>query len=109
MPTSNSITLKVTVKSSNSQYNNGNGYTRTINNIKMVEMYISKPTADAYLPLVKADDMSGTLTLRYMPTGDRSLDLKLHVFIDDIEENSLQANIPVNYYNRVATVTIPRQ
>lgn len=109
LPTSNSITLKVTVKSSNSQYNNGNGYTRTINNIKMVEMYISKPTADAYLPLVKADDMSGTLTLRYMPTGDRSLDLKLHVFIDDIEENSLQANIPVNYYNRVATVTIPRQ
>lgn len=109
LPLSNNITLSVTVNSSNSQYNNGLGYTRTIKNIKVVEMLLTKPTADVYLPLVKADDLSGTLTLRYMPTGDNDLSLKLHVYIDEVEDTSLSANIPVSYYNRVVTATIPRQ
>ena len=109
LPVSSNITLKVTVTSDNSQYNEGLGYTKTLTNIKVVEMALVKPTIDTYLPLVKPDDLSGTLTLRYLPVGDNSISLKLHVYIDDIEDVSLQADVPSSYYNRVVTSTIPRQ
>ena len=47
--------------------------------------------------------------MRYLPVGDNSISLKLHVYIDDIEDASLQADVPSSYYNRVVTSTIPRQ
>lgn len=109
LPLSNDITLKVTVTSDNSQYNNGLGYQRIFSRIKTIAMSITKPQTDNYLPLIKPDDLSGNLLLKYMPNGDTSMAMQLHVYIDGLEDNSLKKNVPVDYYNKIANVSIPRQ
>ena len=114
LPLSTNITLQIIVTSDNSQYNNGLGYQRNITGLKVVSMSLEKPT-DEYLPLVKADDMSGTLTLKYMPIGQKDsdgnalVDFFLHTYVDDIEVPSLKQGVPASAYGRVPTIAIPRQ
>lgn len=114
LPQSTNITLQVVVTSDNSQYKDGLGYSRNITRLRVVSMDISKPSTK-YLPLVKADDVTGNLSLDYMPLGQKDelgnalLDLTLHVYIDGTENVSLSKDVPASYYDRIASVVIPRQ
>jgi hypothetical protein len=113
LPNSTDITLRVVVTSDNSQYKDGLGYPRNITGLKVVSMGITKPYTK-YLPLVKADDVTGNLSLDYMPHGQKDdlgnalLDLTLHVYIDGTENFSLKDDVDASYYDRIAPVTIPR-
>ena len=82
---------------------------KSVSDIKVVTMGIEKPYADAYIPLVEASDMSGTLTLQYKPIGDPSIALTLHCYVDNDEIPSLRQTIPSSNYGRVASVAVPRQ
>ena len=109
LPKSNNITLQIIVTSDNAQYNNGLGYQRNITSLRCVEIGIKKPYDDSYNALVKANDLMGTLALQYMPTGDTSIPLTLHAYVDGTELSDLKQLIPSSYYGRVVTVSIPRQ
>ena len=108
LPESSNITLQITVTSDGSQYNYGMGYQRNITSLRVVKMELEKPIADAYQPLVKSDDLSGALTLRYRPIGDSSLSFTLHTYVDN-EELGNGSAIPENYLNQIVPVSIPRQ
>ncbi len=108
LPESSSITLQIIVTSDNSQYNYGLGYQRNITGLRVVKMALEKPSENAYQALVKSDDLSGNLTLRYRPVGDSSLSFTLHTYIDN-EEFGLGTSIPAEYLNEIVPVTIERQ
>ena len=105
LPESSNITLQVVVTSDNSQYNYGLGYQRNITGLRVVKMELEKPTADAYQPLVKSDDLSGSLTLNYRPIGDSSLNFSLHTYVDN-EEIGNGTSIPSSYLNQIVPVVI---
>lgn len=114
LPQSTNITLKATVTSDNSQYNEGLGYPRNITNLRVVIMDIVKPSIK-YLPIIKPDDTTGKKEIEYMPLGQKDssgnalLDLFLHVYIDGVEQPSLKESVPASYYDKIASVVIPRQ
>lgn len=108
LPESSNISLQVIVTSDNSQYNHGLGYQRNITSLRVVRMELEKPSTGAYQALVKSDDLSGILTLRYRPVGDSSLSFVLHTYIDDEEINNGVA-IPASYLNQIVPVTVERQ
>ena len=108
LPESSNITLKIVVTSDNSQYNYGLGYERNITGLRVVRMELEKPVVDSYQPLVKSDDLSGNLTLRYRPIGDSSLSFTLHTYIDG-EEVGTGSAILSSYLNQIVPVTISRQ
>ena len=108
LPESSNITLQIVVTSDNSQYNYGLGYQRNITGLRVVRMELEKPVSSSYQALVKGDDLSGTLTLKYRPIGDSSLSFNLHTYIDN-EEVGTGTAIPASYLNQIVPVTIDRQ
>ena len=107
LPESNNITMKVTVGSPNSSMING--YSRNFVQMKTVAMGIGKvsTTADGYIPMVPADDISGALEFSYIPYGNSSISLTRHVYVDGVEIESARA--PITVYNRAQKYAVPRQ
>ena len=107
LPESNDITMTVTVGSPNSSMING--YSRRFMQIKTVAMGIGKvnATADGYIPMVPADDISGSLEFSYIPYGNSSINLTRHVYVDGVELESARA--PISNYGRAQKYAVARQ
>ncbi len=72
-------------------------------------MSIAKDPAITYIPIVKPEYLSRSITLSYIPQAEEDVPLTLHVFIDGSEDLSLKKPIQSSNYGVATTVTIPGQ
>lgn len=112
LPLSNNLEIAVTVKSDSSTYNRGKGLTKTFQNIKTVEMGISK-VSSAYQEAITPDSIGG-LTLQYVPTGPTSSEFTsftetLHVAIDGDEDYDKQVTLNRNDFGQAKDINIGNQ
>lgn len=103
----NNYSISIVANSTNSGLKKNDRPTIEFNNIKVVEMGIRK-VSGSYLPLVPANDAAGKLTLSYIPYGDAGITEKLHVYIDDVEDESAQVVISSSNFNKSITTAISR-
>lgn len=100
LPINNSIKMVVTAHADNSQM--VKAPSKSVSNIKVVDMHIDKQSGANYLPV-----QSGELQLRYIPYG-KGLSPKLHISVDG---NEIEHSVKLIDDNMGAaqTVAIPKQ
>lgn len=109
LPEGTGLTLRVTVGSPNSEYKNGEGRTYNFTSISVVEMRVEKAKSMDYIPMVTPGTVDRTIKVNYIPIADKKLNLYQHVFIDGVEEPSLNRAIETGKYGDEIIVDIPEQ
>lgn len=114
LPESKNITMTISITSANTSMKPAQRPKRVIPNLRVVKVGLAKFNEDAFIPLVKPDDLIGELQLSYVPYGDRALEETLHVYVDGEEirkdgELGYPRVINSDVFGSEDLVNIPRQ
>ena len=113
LPESSRLSIQIKLQSENSQMFKNQMPSRTYDNLKVVRMELQKVNQNEYYPLKMPTEQSQNINLQYIPIGDASLETTLHVYIDGLEQPSLNKILKVqgalNPYGNRNMLDIPQQ
>lgn len=108
LPLSEDLTITIGISSTNTSLKPKDRPSKIVENIKVVEMYLTKPAnMSNFIPLTSYDAVSDLL-LSYVPHGE-NLICDLHASVDSIEISIPHTTITPQQMGRTMSIEIPKQ